>query len=116
MGSFRKGAKKYNDALWWRDHRSRLMFACCVLITFFYITWQVAGPTLRGGLAEMAEALPGRATSIAPGKTAATGPRGGRVGGPERAEKDTAGDSEPGPEGFLHRVLRVLRGYSRLPR
>merc|ERR1719221_2178919 len=40
--SFRAGAKRHNDTIWWQDQRGRMIFALCVLcilsMTFWY--WQ----------------------------------------------------------------------------
>mmetsp|Transcript_41545 Transcript_41545/g.65928 ORF Transcript_41545/g.65928 Transcript_41545/m.65928 type:complete len:220 (+) Transcript_41545:117-776(+) len=39
--SFRAGAKKYNDELWWRDNKGKLLMALCAAVVVAYTVWNI---------------------------------------------------------------------------
>mmetsp|Transcript_108176 Transcript_108176/g.187853 ORF Transcript_108176/g.187853 Transcript_108176/m.187853 type:complete len:227 (+) Transcript_108176:111-791(+) len=39
--SFRAGAKRHNDELWWRDNRGRLMLFACLVAIVVYALWSI---------------------------------------------------------------------------
>eukprot|EP00933_Yihiella_yeosuensis_P043133 TRINITY_DN37878_c0_g1_i1.p1 TRINITY_DN37878_c0_g1~~TRINITY_DN37878_c0_g1_i1.p1 ORF type:complete len:217 (-),score=25.04 TRINITY_DN37878_c0_g1_i1:86-736(-) len=41
--SFRKNAKRYNDDLWWRDQRGRILLGICILVIISFISWWMLG-------------------------------------------------------------------------
>mmetsp|Transcript_63799 Transcript_63799/g.118540 ORF Transcript_63799/g.118540 Transcript_63799/m.118540 type:complete len:222 (-) Transcript_63799:7-672(-) len=38
--SFRKGASRHNQSLWWRDNKGRIAIICCALLMLIFMAWR----------------------------------------------------------------------------